>query len=209
MCSEISGTTFACPHGCEGAFLSAKALGQHMRAKHNIRSDIPLYIDDSGICPACGVNLHARAKVVTHACETRYRGKSCRVRCRDVILGGTIPQLPHDIFVQLQERDRKLIAAARRAGHTHVRTARPAKRVASASANRCAASSRKRGWECISSTPAPHAPPIVTADCNTNYDTRLLIPNKRLHVKSTIMPARPAKRLKVKTTLPCTNLPTS
>ena len=123
------------------------------------------------------------------------------------MLGGAVLKLPHDVFMQLQERDRKLIAAARKAGHTHVRTARPAQRVASASANRCTASARKRGWESITPTPVPDAPPIAIIDLNSNYDSRIIIPNRRLHVKSTLVPARPAKRLKVKTTLPFTVLP--
>ena len=186
-----------------------------MRTKHNIKSDIPLYIDDSGVCPACGVNLHARAKVITHACETRHRGKHCRVRCRDVILGGTIPRVPNDMFTKLQERDRKLIAAARKAGHTHVRTVRPAERVASAATNRSIARGAKRKWESISSTHAPVSPQSTNKKyksslTNVAFDLdiiSLLKPPKRLHCKSTVVLARPIKRLKVKTTLPHTVSP--
>ena len=136
------------------------------------------------------------------------------MRCRDVILGGAISQLPNDTFVRLQERDRKLFAAARRDGHTHLRTGRPAKRVASAGANTYAASGGNRGWESISLTPDSPAPPLlnqegnVTHNPNVTYNVSLLLPNKRLRVKSTLTPGMPLKRLKVKTTLPCTVLPT-
>ena len=147
--SVVSAATHVCPHGCEGAFLNEKALGQHMRIKHKVQSHIPYYIDDSGICPACGVNLYARAKVATHACETRYRGKTCRVRCRDVILGGAVPKLPSEIFLRLQERDRNLVAAARKAGHSHVRAVCSAKRVASAAANRYITASMKDTYEFV------------------------------------------------------------
>ena len=208
---------FVCPTCCPSlGFKSRKALDQHMRTKHNIRSDIPYYIDDSGVCPACGVNLHARAKVITHACETRHRGKHCRVRCRDVILGGNIPRVPNDIFFQLQERDRKLIAAARKAGHTHVRTARPAGRVASAATNRSIASGAKRKLESILPPDVPvtsastnkkrkfdfantvHVEDLF-AQTNTNCDVPF-VPVKRVNCKSSIFNLQhvPAKRVKVK-----------
>ena len=147
--SLVSGPTHVCPHGCEGAFLSEKALGQHMRRKHKIQSHIPYYIDGSGICLACGVNLFARATVITHACEMRYTGKTCRVSCRDVILGGAVPKLPSEIFLRLQERDRNLVAAARKAGHSHVRAVCSAKRVASAAANRYITASMKDTYEFV------------------------------------------------------------
>ena len=190
------GGAFSCSMCCPAVgFKSQKALDQHQRRFHNIRSEIPAYIDDSGVCPACGVHLFARAKVITHACETRFRGHAARagLRCKDIILSGRFPRLDIDLVEGLNLRDRKLLTEARRSGHTHVRTARPAVRAKHGNAG-----SYRRSQICT----------VPTHTCNVTYDVRLPLPSKRLRVKSTLVPARPAKRLKVKTTLPCTILPT-
>ena len=67
-------------------FKSEKDLLQHKRIKHGLTSLVPLYIDDSGICPACGVNMFSRPKITVHACESRSRGQANALRCRDVII---------------------------------------------------------------------------------------------------------------------------
>ena len=151
--------------------------------------------------------MYARAKFITQACETRCRGKHCRVRCKDVILGAAVPKRPSKIFLRLQERDRKLIAAARKAGHSHVRTVRPAKRVASAAANRSIAAGATRGREFTPPTCVPNTPPSTNEKYKCHLDDICLIkPPKRLRVKSTVVLAGPVKRLKVKTTVPYTIL---
>ena len=223
------GGAFPCSMCCPAiALKSQKALDQHQRRFHNIRSDIPAYIDDSGVCPACGVNLFARAKVITHACETRFRGHAARtgLRCKDIILSGRFPRLESDRLERLNLRDRGLLNEARRSGHTHVRTARPAVRAKPGNAGR-SGESKKRGRDgeqpsgpCLqynkricSTTLQICAVPthmFCSHICTPSitYNVGLPLPNKRLRVKSTLMPARPVKRFKVKTTLPCTILPT-
>ena len=115
---------------------SAKALAQHQRIYHNVRSPIPYYIDDSGVCPACGVNFFSRCKVVVHACETRVRSKACNIRCRDVILSGVLPKIEPLLFIKLEERDRSLKRDARRGGKSHVVINRLAKRSSTSISNR-------------------------------------------------------------------------
>ena len=66
------------------------------------------------------------------------------MRCMDLILSGSIPRVPADLFIKYEERerDRMLKRDAKRIGITHIQTFRPAKRVANAYLNRAAAMSR-------------------------------------------------------------------
>ena len=59
-----------------------------------------------------------------------------------MILSGSVPKIPHQLFEQLEERDRTVRRLPKHAGHTHVSAYRPAKRVASASLNRPRAMSK-------------------------------------------------------------------
>ena len=118
------------------SFKSEKELLQHKRIMHSIRSPIPYYVDDSGICPACGVNLFSRPKVIVHACEKRSRGKTSALRCFDVFMSGALPTIDIGMYHKLQERDKHVRRAALKKGSTHVHTMCPAKRVASAATNR-------------------------------------------------------------------------
>eukprot|EP00973_Karenia_brevis_P053974 7496819-Karenia_brevis.AAC.1 len=68
-----TGAFFRCTLCLSKNFKNSKALAQHMRIKHKVTNPVNKYIDGSGICPACGVNFFSRAKVLTHASETRMR----------------------------------------------------------------------------------------------------------------------------------------
>ena len=140
----------------------------------------------SGICPACGTQFYSRRKVIVHACESRQRGKSCSLRCKDVILSGSMQKVPESVFLKLQERDRQLRKKCLQSGNTHVRVAMPAKRVASAAANR-AEKIRK----------LHHAAPVVcnskrrlnVEDANPGPPKRnngLFVPQKRVNHKTPV-----------------------
>ena len=175
------------------AFKSEKDLQQHQRIKHKMKSPIPQFIDDSGVCPACGVNLQSRVKVIVHACETRCRGKS-RLRCRDVILSGAVPAIPVDMFATLEERDRNMRKTARNKGFTHVRSGCPAKRVASAEANRKKTISRMSNVQSEMSLlkencAAPLGPVHVFSvrvggDNATSRNYNISVPRKRIFSKT-------------------------
>ena len=195
---SISIHTFCC-NICAGAgvpcraFKSEKDLQQHQRIKHKMRSPIPQFIDDSGICPACGVILQSRVKVIVHACETRCRGKS-KVRCRDVILSGAVPAIAVDDFVMLEERDRNIRKTAKRKGFTHVRSICPAKRVASAEANRLKTISRLGNDHSVlslikDSCAAPlgiaRFPSVkVSGDSAASGNMSIIVPRKRIFSKT-------------------------
>ena len=187
-------------------FKSAKALQQHQRIAHKLRSPIPCYLDDSGICPACSVNLFHRTKVITHACESRHRGKVGSLRCMDVILSGSIPRVPVDLFIKYEERDRMLKRDAKRIGNTHIQTFRPAKRVANASLNRIAAMSRPP----VARMNNPGSGAKRRGDANSNIsdkrrcirndDVIMFYPVKRIVCKTSILHLQhvPAKRLRTR-----------
>ena len=170
-------------------FKSSKALRQHQRIVHNIRSPIPMYIDDSGICPACNVDLGLRTKVITHACEARVRSKRDSIRCCDVILSGSIPKISHDLYIKLEERDRIRRRNDKRQGRTHAVAFKPAKRVACASINR-RVNLVKRSAVCAGCEPPPPTKHFKT-DC---------VPLRRISAKTSpsAIPLVPAKRLKTK-----------
>jgi hypothetical protein len=95
-------------------FASKKALDSHSRSKHNATSQIPVYIDNSGVCPACRTSFCSRIRVVAHLSDSR------RPKCRDRVLAGEFPRIAHDLFLKLQEQDRIMKRLALREGHTHV-----------------------------------------------------------------------------------------
>ena len=195
---------FLCPL-CPASkpFKSEKALAQHSRIAHKKVSMISSYIDDTGICPACGVNLYARAKVVTHAAEARVRSKRSKLRCRDIILGGVCPVLPATVVATLNARDALLLRNARRQGHSHVQTARPAKRVASAVASRHAAAARLTRCDTEDFISTLHHGHVVVPNISQSSSVNNCIRcTKRIYTKSTVTQTRPTKRLRVKTTLP-------
>ena len=190
------------------SFKSAKALARHCRILHKVVSPILQYIDDSGICPACNVNLHIRTKVITHACETRRRGKGCDIRCLDVILNGSVPQIPAELFKQLDERDKARRREARNSGRTVAAKlmARPAVRVSSVSSNRkknllrdgapVASSSSSGVYRC--SKRRTHG--IDLNPCPPKVPKTDFVPTTRVYVKTSPSSLEhvPAKRMKVK-----------
>ena len=188
----------ASSNGDVKVFKSAKALAQHQRILHKVKSPIPLYIDDSGICPACNVNLYCRAKVVTHACEVRYRSKTDKLRCCDVILSGVVPKIDASLFVRLEDRDRILKRNAKSSGRSHVISIKPACRVSSAAANRRRQlppnfpnvyRAVKRGLDSTDSLPPPKHQrtgfvPIKRISVKSSPDSLQQVPAKRLRCKS-------------------------
>ena len=94
-------------------FSSEKALQSHIRAKHKVRSSIPLYINDTGLCPICKADFRSRIRVISHLSDVR------RPKCRDRILAGEVPAIAELLFVQLQDRDKQLRKEALHQGHTH------------------------------------------------------------------------------------------
>ena len=103
---------FPCAH-CGKAFASHKALLQHCRIAHKQRVQVRLFIDDSGVCPACSMNLVERYRVIRHVTDRR------RPRCRDHILASLDP-LDTSLVQTWEDRDRARLRQARQEGSTHI-----------------------------------------------------------------------------------------
>ena len=110
---------------CVEAFQNRKGVGAALPDRSQ---NLPNYIDDdhTGICPVCGVNLSARAKVVTHTAESCVSSKRSKLQCRDIILGGVRPFLPATAVERLNAQDAVLLRSARGQGHSDVQTTWPA-----------------------------------------------------------------------------------
>ena len=108
-------------------------------------------------------------------------------------------------MAKLDLRDRQLLRDARKQGHTHVKTLRPAKRVRSAAANRAATLASKRSRTLQEEPRADGSKGICIRPRvleQVGLSAPSLLPCKRIRTKSTLLPAIPRTRLKVKTTLP-------
>ena len=105
---------------CDGkVFASSKALLQHLRIKHKERNPIIKYLRDSSICPACHVDFRSRLRLITHASETRVRGKAKQETCHKKILTMGLPQIEKSVLDELNKRDTAVCRNARRSGRTH------------------------------------------------------------------------------------------
>ena len=106
------------------AFASSKALAQHQRIKHKMRSVLRLRVDDSGVCPCCHNVYHTRYRVLAHLQNPK------KPACKDFVLNsGEVPILSAETVRKLDEMDKIAIREARKKGHTHPKVTKPARRV--------------------------------------------------------------------------------
>ena len=110
------------------AFATQKGLDTHMRTKHHQRTCVSKYIDASGICPCCNVNVNNRVRVLRHVAEKRCRARIKYRSCRERILSDEFPEIHSQILEQVFEKDKQLRAAARKQGRTQVLAETHAKR---------------------------------------------------------------------------------
>jgi len=85
----------------------------HRRKKHDYALLVKRYIDGSGICPACKLNLRERHRVVAHVSDSR------RPMCRDTILSSGAPPLDPSKFEELEELYRTQVREAKKRGRSH------------------------------------------------------------------------------------------
>ena len=94
-------------------FRNTQGSLQHQRKKHAYKDPVCVYIDSSGVCPACRTISHTRLRCLAHVCDTR------RVKCRDKILSGGFAPLTPSLLKRLDEQDQLARTSARQQGHTH------------------------------------------------------------------------------------------
>ena len=96
------------------AFATQKALDQHRRIKHNLKSTVRFFANSDGVCPACKSFFSNRSRLIAHMSDQR------RQRCRDAFSTGSIEKHTDEVVFRLDALDRASLKAARKAGHTHV-----------------------------------------------------------------------------------------
>ena len=102
----------ACPT-CRVAFRSQKALAQHQRIAHNVRSSWREFISTDSRCPVCNVAFSTRNRAIAHLSDHR-RNKPCRQKC----LSGEVARIPHELLLILDVQAKEDRAAARKDGYT-------------------------------------------------------------------------------------------
>ena len=126
--SAVSAVTprHVCSH-CHAAFNSSRALSMHVRSKHKERTPLRFYLDGSGVCPVCRTAFDSPIRLLAHVSETRRRGKTT-ITCRARLMEGSFPLISNEECGRLDEIDRKLRKAARKAGRSHPLVSAPAVR---------------------------------------------------------------------------------
>ena len=74
--------SFACEVCKTAFFTSFKALCQHKRIRHNIRSPIATHIQDISICPICCTDFQSRPRLLAHLSDGRVRSLTRKTSCR-------------------------------------------------------------------------------------------------------------------------------
>ena len=122
MTSAAGSNAFVCTRcsGSSHSFASQKALDQHCRRVHGIKSSIREFVDGSGICPVCETNFHTRLRVLAHLSDKR------RTKCSSALQSGTFERLPSTEVTRLDQADAQARRAARKNGHTHALAIRSA-----------------------------------------------------------------------------------
>jgi hypothetical protein len=98
---------------CYQQFPTSKACGLHRRIKHGVRDEIRFFINGSGLCPNCGMNLHSRLRVMAHVQDRRNNV------CKSRILAMTLVRMQHSDLYRLESIDRCARRSALHEGHTH------------------------------------------------------------------------------------------
>ena len=101
------------------AFKSHKALAQHQRTTHGVKSAARFYANANGTCASCGTRFHTRLRLMAYLTDKR------RTKCL-VWLQDNVPALSNQRVKDFDEDDRLARKEARRSGHTHAIAKEPA-----------------------------------------------------------------------------------
>ena len=116
---------------CAGAsFETGKALAQHKRMKHCVKSTVCSSLPDTSVCPICHADFRCRSRLISHLSDKRIRSKTRGTNCYYLFLNNTRVAPSEDEQRRLQNAHQKAIRTARLNGHTHVLADLPAQRSA-------------------------------------------------------------------------------
>jgi len=77
----VAATIFCCDLCTNGVFESQKALDQHKRVKHKIRTPVADFVGHVSKCPICLTDFGNRARLITHLSERRIQSKVRQTNC--------------------------------------------------------------------------------------------------------------------------------
>ena len=121
-------TIFRCDLCEHAAFESLKALDQHKRVKHKIRTQVADYVGNTSKCPICRTDFGNRLRLISHLSERRIRSKVRKTNCQIEFLKQQPSKLSEEQLATLHAENAKARKAAMKDGHTHVIAVTPAKR---------------------------------------------------------------------------------
>ena len=107
------------------AFPNYLSFAAHVRSKHKIRRVETKFVDNSGICPACGTNFKSSWRVFEHL-FTSVRSVKGRTYCIDVIASGLFPPVPAKLLAKYAAADCLLRHQCRHKGLNKPPCKRPA-----------------------------------------------------------------------------------
>ena len=88
-------------------FPNYRSFAAHVKCKHKILREERKYIDNSAICPVCGVDFKSRWRVLEHI-FTSVRSVKNRTYCIDVIGSGLFPVIAANLLSKYDAADRIL-----------------------------------------------------------------------------------------------------
>lgn len=125
-CLDLPATRTVTCTVCGMLCADSKAMQQHRRIKHNVRSPRRYYVEAHGRCGACGTCFLSRLRLLAHLSDPR------RPKCWKFICDypdQTSP-LSEERVTELDEADRPARREAQRQGMSHVKAIGPAVTVA-------------------------------------------------------------------------------
>ena len=126
--STADANTFCCELCANVVFQSQKALDQHKRVKHKIRTPVADLVGDISKCPVCLTDFGSRVRLITHLSDRRIRSKVRKTNCHYEFIKRSQYKIDSEQLAVLHSKDSDARKAANKNGHMHVLADRPAKR---------------------------------------------------------------------------------
>ena len=105
---------------CSGkAFMTSKALAQHARIKHKMRTPVDQFVPATATCMVCGTIFASRLLLVSHLSDNRVRSKVRGQPCGQVFLSRNPQPVDAQELQRIHDSERQIRRDAASRGHTH------------------------------------------------------------------------------------------
>ena len=193
---------------------TAKALAQHARIAHRVRSLAAACVPRISRCQFCETEFHSRSALVAHLSDLRVRSKVRGTCCGPLYVQSDPAPLAPDLARLLHAEAKAERRDAFKSGHSHPLVkvpAVPAKRkVTSGIPTQLLSQVRAKGVRRRIPSKTPHALALLQFAPRTSVQSPLGAANRRIRVKTSLselgltshcfeLPCPKRKRLRVKT----------